>query len=213
MKKTNFQANVPAAGAEAQQSQNGAVGSENTNIKVELTEKYSSSAIVNDDLTNRIAESFKIELDNLVEGDFKFTGPDEIRHFVKAVHDHKFEACRFCRYLEELTSSFSALRINCIVTLNTPCCGIKQVFIFLWSYAIITEGCYDQFEGVLFTDKTCPFVSGEESNLYKINNKMFRSIFIHDFAEIICEALVIDKDPVKLAEWIKDFKRVGFNSQ
>ena len=178
----------------------------NTYIKVELTEKENSSAIVNNDLANRIAKSFKKELDYLIEGDFNLTSPDEIRHFVNAVDDYNVKARGFDNYLHDLTHLCSSLGINIIVTLNVPCCGIRQVFIFSFEYKIISESCYDQLEGFVFTDDTYPFACSEESNLYKIDNKMFRSIPIDDFADIIYEALVIDKEPVKLAEWIMEFK-------
>jgi hypothetical protein len=206
MKKNQMKANASQAGAKAQQGQSGVVGSENTNIKVELTEKDNSSAIVNDGLANRIAKSFKKELDYLIEGDFNLTSPDEIRHFVNAVGDYNVKARGFDNYLHDLTHLCSSLGINIIVTLNVPCCGIKQVFIFSFEYKIISESCYDQLEGFVFTDDTYPFACSEESNLYKIDNKMFRSIPIDDFADIIYEALVIDKEPVKLAEWIMEFK-------
>jgi len=193
----------------AQQSQNGVVGSGNTNLKVELTEKDNSSAIVNDDLANRIGKAFKKELDYLVEGDFNLASLDKIRHFVKAVDDYHvsnhIKASGFDNYLGNLTHLCSSLGINIIITLNASCCGIKQVFIFPWKYEIITESCFDLLEGFVFTDETYPFACSEESNLYKINNKMFRSIPIDDFADIICEALVIDKEPVKLAEWVMEF--------
>ena len=178
----------------------------NTPIKVELFEKDNPSAIVNDDLANRIAKTFKKEVDYLVEGHFNLASPDEIRHFVKAVGDYNVKARGFDEYLNNLSHMCTSLGVNIIITLNAPCCGIKQVFIFPWKYEIITEGCYDLLEGFIFTDETNPFACSEESNLYKISNKMFRSITIDDFADIICEALVIDKDPVKLAEWIMDFK-------
>jgi hypothetical protein len=204
--KKNQMANASKVEAKAQQGQSGIVGSENTNIKVELTEKDNSSAIVNDGLANRIAKSFKKELDYLIEGDFNLTSPDEIRHFVNAVDDYNVKARGFDNYLHDLTHLCSSLGINIIVTLNVPCCGIKQVFIFSFKYKIISESCYDQLEGFVFTDDTYPFACSEESNLYKIDNKMFRSIPIDDFADIIYEALVIDKEPVKLAEWIMEFK-------
>lgn len=178
----------------------------NTYIKVELTEKENSSAIVNNDLANRIAKSFKKELDYLIDGDFNLTSPDEIRHFVKAVDDYNVKARGFDEYLNNLCHMCTSLGMNITITLNASCCGINQVFIFPWKYEIITEGCYDLLEGFVFTDETYPFACSEESNLYKINNKMFRSIPIDDFADIICEALVIDKEPVKLAEWITEFK-------
>lgn len=212
MEKTkNFTANPSQVGGKVQQkSKNGIVGSANTLFKVELTEKDSFSAIVNDDLANRIGKTFKKEVDNLVEGDFNLSNPDKIKQFVKAVDDyhvsHHVKAKGFDNYLHDLTHLCSSLGMNIIITLNTPCCGIKKVFIFPWKYEIITEGCYDQLEGFVFTDETYPFASSEESNLYKINNKMFRSIPIDDFADIISEALVIDKEPVKLAEWIMEFK-------
>ena len=189
---------------------NGVVNSENTAINVAFFEKDYSSEIVNDDLANRIAKSFKKKLDYLIEGDFDLASPDEIKHFVKAVDDyhvsHHVKARGFDNYLHDLTHLCSSLGINIIVTLNVPCCGIRQVFIFSFEYKIISESCYDQLEGFVFTDDTYPFACSEESNLYKIDNKMFRSIPIDDFADIIYEALVIDKEPVKLAEWIMEFK-------
>ena len=206
MAKNKNQATTSKVEAKAQQGQSGILGSENTNIKVELTEKDNSSAIVNDGLANRIAKSFKKEVDYLVEGDFNLTSPDEIRHFVEAVDDYHVKARGFDNYLHGLTHLCSSLGMNIIITLNAPCCVIKQVFIFPWEYKIITEECHKQFEGIILTDETYPFACSEESNLYKINNKMFRSIPIDDFADIICEALVIDKEPVKLAEWIIEFK-------
>ena len=206
MKTKKNQATTSKVEAKAQQSQNGVVGSASTNIKIELKEKDNTSAIVNDGLANRIAKSFKKEVDYLVEGDFNLTSPDEIRHFVEAVDDYHVKARGFDNYLHGLTHLCSSLGINIIVTLNVPCCGIKQVFIFSFEYKIISESCYDQLEGFVFTDDTYPFACSEESNLYKIDNKMFRSIPIDDFADIISEALVIDKEPVKLAEWIMEFK-------
>ena len=65
MAKNKNQATTSKVEAKAQQGQSGIVGSENTNIKVELKEKDNSSAIVNDGLANRIAKSFKKELDYL----------------------------------------------------------------------------------------------------------------------------------------------------
>ena len=184
--------------------------SSNTPIKVELFEKDNPSAIVNDDLANRIAKTFKKEVDYLVEGNFDLASPDEIKHFVKAVDDyhvsHHVKARGFYNYLHDLTHLCSSLGVKIIITMNAPSCGIKKVFIFSYEYKIITEGCYDLLEGFVFTDETYPFACSEESNFYKINNKMFRSIPIDDFTDIIYEALVIDKEPAKLANWILDFK-------
>lgn len=178
----------------------------NTNFKVELTEKDSSTTIVNDELANRIGKTFKKEVDYLVEGNFDLASPDEIKHFVKAVDDYNVKARGFDEYLNNLCHMCTSLGMNITITLNKPCCGLKQIFIFPWKYEIITEGCYDLLEGFVFTDETYPLACSEESNLYKINNKIFRSISIDDFADIIYEALVIDKEPVRLAEWIMEFK-------
>lgn len=150
--------------------------------------------------------TFKKEVDYLAEGDFNLSSPDKIKHFVKAVDDYQVKARGFYNYLYDLTHLCSSLGMNITITLNAPCCGIKQVFIFSFEYKIISESCYDQLEGFVFTDDTNPFACSEESNLYKIDNKMFRSIPIDDFADIICEALVIDKESVTLAEWIMEFK-------
>ena len=178
----------------------------NTNIKVELTEKDSSTTIVNDELANRIAKTFEKKLECLVEGNFDLASHDEIKHFVKSVDDYNVKARGFDEYLNNLCHMCISLGMNITITLNASCCGIKKVFISPWKYEIITEGCYDLLEGFVFTDETYPFACSEESNLYKINNKMFRSIPIDDFADIIYEALIIDKEAVKLAEWIMGFK-------
>lgn len=56
-----------------------------------------------------------------------------------------------------------------------------------------------------FFEETYPFASGE-SNLYKISDKVYLGLPLDDFADVICEGLVIDKEPVKLAKWIMDFE-------
>ena len=205
MTKNTNKATASKVEAKAQQVQSGVVGSENTAIKVELFDK-DYFAIANDDLSNRIGNAFQKKLDDLVEGDFNFASPGEIRFFVKAVNAYDVKARGFYEYLHDLTHMCASLGMNISITLNAPCsgCGIKQVFISPSKYEIITEGCYDELEGFVFTDETYPFACSESSNLYKICNKMFRSVPLDDFADVIFEVVVIDKEPAKLAEWIMD---------
>lgn len=205
-KKNNLTATASKVEAKAQPAQNGVVSSENTAINVAFFEKDYSSEIVNDDLAKRIGKGFQEKLGELVEGDFNLACPDEAKRFVKAVNDYQLIAKGFYDYLHDLTHICSSLGMTIIVTLNKPCCGIKQVFIFPWKYEIVSDDCYHELEGFFFTEETYPFACGESSNLYKISDKVYLSLPLDDFADIICEGLVIDKDPVKLAKWIMEFE-------
>lgn len=205
-KKNNLTATASKVEAKAQPAQNGVVSSENTAINVAFFEKDYSSEIVNDDLAKRIGKGFQEKLDELLEGDFNLACPDEAKRFVKAVNDYQLIARGFYDYLHNLTHLCSSLGINIIITLNEPCCGIKQVFIFPWKYEIVSDDCYHELEGFFFTEETYPFACGESSNLYKISDKVYLSLPLDDFADVICDSLVVDEDPIKLAEWIKGFE-------
>ena len=188
------------------EEKNGVVSSENTAINVAFFEKDYSSEIVNDDLAKRIGKGFQEKLDELLEGDFNLACPDEAKRFVKAVNDYQLIARGFYDYLHDLTHLCSSLGMTIIVTLNAPCCGIKQIFIFPRKYKIISDYCYRELEGFFFTEETYPIASGESSNLYKISDKVYLALPLDDFADVICDSLAVDEDPIKLAKWIKDFK-------
>ena len=180
-------------------------GSEDTAINVAFFEADYSSEIVNYDLAKRIGKGFQEKLDELLEGDFNLACPDEAKRFVKAVNDYQLIARGFYDYLHDLTHICSSLGMAIIVTLNKACCGIKQVFIFPWKYKIISDYCYRELDGFFF-EETYPIASGESSNLYKISDKVYLALSLDDFADVICDALVVDDEPVKLAEWIKGFE-------
>lgn len=129
---------------------NGVVSSENTAPKVELYEKDYSYEIVNNELANRIAKTFKKKLDELGEADFNLACPDEAKRFVKAVNDYQLIARGFYDYLHDLTHICSSLGVTIIITLNEPCCGIKQVFVFPRKYKIISDYCYRELDGFFF---------------------------------------------------------------
>ena len=188
------------------EEKNGVVSSENTAINVAFFEADYSSEIVNDDLAKRIGKTFKEKLDELLEGDFNLACPDEAKRFVKAVNDYQLIARGFYDYLHDLTHICSSLGMAIIVTLNKACCGIKQVFIFPRKYKIISDYCYHEFEGFFFTEETYPFACGQSSNLYKISDKVYLGLPLDDFGDVICDSLVVDEEPIRLAEWIKDFK-------
>ena len=188
------------------EEKNGVVSSENTAINVAFFEKDYSYEIVNDDLAKRIGNTFMKKQDELVKADFNLACPDEAKRFVKAVNDYQLIARGFYDYLHDLTHLCSSLGISIIITLNAPCCGIKQIFIFPRKYKIISDYCYRELEGFFFNEETYPIASGESSNLYKISDKVYLGLPLDDFADVICDSLVVDEDPIKLAKWIKDFK-------
>ena len=181
-------------------------GSEDTAINVAFFEADYSSEIVNDDFAKRIGEGFQEKLDELLEGDFNLACPDEAKRFVKAVNDYQLIARGFYDYLHDLTHICSSLGMTIIITLNEPCCGIKQIFIFPRKYMIISDYCYRELDGFFFEETYYPIASGESSNLYKISDKVYLALSLDDFADVICDALVVDDEPVKLAEWIKGFE-------
>ena len=188
------------------EEKNGVVSSENTAINVAFFEADYSSEIVNDDLAKRIGNTFMKKLDELVKADFNLACPDEAKRFVKAVNDYQLIARGFYDYLHDLTHICSSLGMTIIITLNEPCCGIKQIFIFPRKYKIISDYCYRELDGFFFEETYYPIASGESSNLYKISDKVYLALPLDDFADVICDSLVIDEEYIKLAEWIKDFK-------
>jgi len=181
-------------------------GSENTAINVAFFEKDYSYEIVNDDLAKRIGKTFKDKLDDFAEGDFNLACSTEAKLFVQAVNDYQLIARGFYDYLHDLTHICSSLGMTIIITLNEPCCGIKQIFIFPRKYMIISDYCYRELDGFFFEETYYPIASGESSNLYKISDKVYLALSLDDFADVICDALVVDDEPVKLAEWIKGFE-------
>ncbi len=187
------------------EEKNGVVSSENTAINVAFFEKDYSYEIVNDDLAKRIGKTFKDKLDDFAEGDFNLACSTEAKLFVQAVNDYNIKARPFYTFLDDLGRMSSSLDVYIIITLNKACCGIKQVFIFPRKYKIISDYCYRELDGFFF-EETYPIASGESSNLYKISDKVYLALPLDDFADVICDSLAVDEDPIKLAKWIKDFK-------
>lgn len=203
--KKTIKAKAPQAGVK-EPAQNGEVRSENTAINVAFFEKDYSYEIVNDDLAKRIGKTFKDKLDDFAEGDFNLACSTEAKLFVQAVNDYNIKARPFYTFLDDLGRMSSSLDVYIIITLNKACCGIKQVFIFPRKYKIISDYCYHEFEGFFFTEETYPFACGQSSNLYKISDKVYLGLPLDDFGDVICDSLVVDEDPIKLAEWIKGFE-------
>ena len=202
--------NVSVAETKEQQTMNGVVGSvTNSGIKVELFDK-DNSVLANNDLANRIGQSFEKSLNSLCEGGFNLESNDEIRYFVNALNDNSvpnhFKAYEFECCLGKLSHTCSSLGIEIEITLENARNSIKQIFISSYEYKIITAACFGQANGTVISNNTPTFAYGEEAHLYKSSNMLFRSLIIDDFADIIFEALDYTKDPTKLAEWILEFK-------
>jgi hypothetical protein len=105
--------NVSVAETKEQQTMNGVVGSvTNSGIKVELFDK-DNSVLANNDLANRIGQSFEKSLNSLCEGGFNLESNDEIRYFVNALNDNSvpnhFKAYEFECCLGKLSHTCSSL--------------------------------------------------------------------------------------------------------
>ena len=210
MKSKKTKTNVSVAETKEQQTKNGVVGSvTNSGIKVELFDK-DNSVLANNDLANRIGQSFEKSLNSLCEGGFCLGSNDEIKKYVNALNEssvpNHFNAWEFECCLDKLSYTCSSLDIEITITLENARNSIQQIFISSYEYKIITAACFEQANGTVISNNTPTFAYGEEAHLYKSSNMLFRSLIIDESSDIIYEALDFTKDPTKLAEWILEFK-------